>query len=210
MDQRIIKVRGTARISAEPDWVVISFNINSRSYDYGECLEQLSLQTSGLREELVSVGLEKENLKTTRFDVNTVFERVKERRVFKGYEASHDLQVEFSFAKEYLNSVLRVLGHTQSKASFDISFQIRDPEPWRHQAIAEAVKNSRQKAIILAEAAGVELGEVLQIDYSWSEMRFRSEFELRPMKAAMAAPAPDFEPTDVGISESVTLVWAIR
>jgi uncharacterized protein YggE len=54
---------------------------------------------------------------------------------------------------------MRKLGQTKSHASFRITFTIAEPEPLRQQALAEAVKNDAQKANLLAEAAGVKLGE---------------------------------------------------
>ncbi len=210
MSKRTIRVRGSAKVSGSPDWVTISFDVVSREYDYAECMEQLARQTESLREELLTVGLEKESLKTTQFNINTNFEWINKRNVFKGYIASHNLRVEFPFNKEYLNEVLKVLGRTQSQASFRISFEIKDPEPLRQQAIAEAVKNCRAKAKVLAEAAGVNLGELLQIDYSWSEVRFESRMELSSeMVLCESAPAFDITPEDVDISDSVTVIWEV-
>ena len=209
MNQRTIRVKGSAEVSGAPDWVKISFDVSSKDFEYSRCMEQLAEQTERLREELKGVGLEKDNLKTYHFNINTDFERVKDRYVFKGYKASHKLRVEFAFEKDYLNQVLRVLSHTQSQASFRISFEIKDPEPLRQQAIAQAVKNSREKARVLAEAAGVELGEILQIDYSWSEVHFQSSLRLEEVPMPMEAPDYDFTPEDVDVSDSVTVIYSI-
>ena len=76
MDQRTIRVRCSAAVSGAPDWVIISFSISSRNLDYGKSMEQLAQQTESLRGELSSVGLEKDNLKTTQFSVDTDFELV--------------------------------------------------------------------------------------------------------------------------------------
>jgi uncharacterized protein len=211
MTDRNIRVRGSAEVSATPDWVVIYFDIESRQYSYTECMNQLNQKTEHLRTELQKVGFEKENLKTTQFNINTNFEWIKDKHVFRGYKAKHDLKVEFTFDKEYLNKVLNVLGRTESKASFSISFQVKDPEPFRQQALAEAVKNCRQKAEVLAEAAGVKLCELQHIDYSWAELRFEHRMDVcqSEYRMAEAAPAYDVEPEDVDISDSVTAIWAI-
>ncbi len=105
--------------------------------------------------------------------------------------------------------MLRALSRTQSQASFSVSFQLKDPEPLRHKAIAEAVKNAKIKAQVLAEAAGVMVGELVHIDYSWSEIRFHSSLEYGTVEDSMASPGYDFTPEDVNISESVTVIWAI-
>ena len=210
MNSRTITVRGSARVSAAPDWVVISFTINSEHYDYGKCMEQVAMQTESLQKDLAAVGLERDSLKTVHFDIDTHFERVNDRYVFRGYKAVHQLKVEFPFERGYLNKVLRALSRTQSQASFSVSFQIKDPEPLRHKAIAEAVKNAKIKAKVLAEAAGVMVGKLEHIDYSWSEIHFHSSMKYdMAAESMMSSPGYDFTPQDVNISESVTVVWAI-
>lgn len=209
MNSRTITVRGSARVSAAPDWVVISFTINSEHYDYGKCMEQVAMQTESLQKDLAAVGLERDSLKTVHFDIDTNFESINDRYVFRGYKAVHRLKVEFAFKKDFLNKVLRALSRTQSQASFSVSFEIKDPEPLRHKAIAEAVKNAKIKAQVLAEAAGVMVGELVHIDYSWSEIRFQSSLKYEMVTESMPSPGYDFTPQDVNVSESVTVIWAI-
>ncbi len=61
-------------------------------------------------------------------------------------------------------------------------------------ALAEAVKNSRKKAELLTEAAGVSLGELLSIDYSWGEVHFRSSTALEYGVCESIDEDFDFEP----------------
>ena len=208
MQHRTLTVKGTAEVSASPDWVSIGFDVTSRNYEYARCMEQLAHRTESLRNELEALGLPRESLKTSDFRIDTQFEWNKQTRVFKGYEASHRMSVGFAWDKDYLNKVLAALGKTESEASFNISFTVKDPEPLRHQALAGAVKNAREKAELLANAAGVSLGEIVTIDYSWAELYVQSRLHL-DMAAASPAPSYDIQPDDVDVSDSVTVVWSI-
>lgn len=210
MSSRIIRVRGTAEASAVPDTVVISFDIESYNYDYGRCLEQLSSQTEILRNDLATAGLEKDSLKTFHFQADTHYEHYDRRRVFKGYRASHDVRVEFPFEQDLLNSILQALSKTASSATFNLSFTVKDIEPLRRKAIADAVKNCEEKANILAEAARVSLGELIEIDYSWSEVRFQPRMELCVSEDHAGPGSFDISPEDIDVSESVTAIWAIK
>jgi len=62
----------------------------------------------------------------------------------------------------------------------------------------------------VAEAAGVSLGDIIQIDYSWSEVRFQTDFEVCEAKATMSEPSYDITPEDVDVSDSVTVIWEIK
>ena len=99
-----------------------------------------------------------------------------------------------------------------SSATFSIYFTVSNPEELKEKMLAEAVKNARRKADIMTEAAGVALGKILSINYSWSEVRFRSErFDEIECYATMAPKAmPDFEPDDIENADSVEVVWEIE
>ena len=76
------------------------------------------------------------------------------------------------------------------------------------------MKDAKEKAALLTGAAGVELKELLTIDYSWGEIEFTS----RPMNRMIACKADcaeesydlDIEPDDVEVSDTVTLVYRIE
>jgi len=209
---RNIRVTGTAAVSEKPDLVVITFRVSSLEYQFKTCMEKLAISTEQLREDLASVGLERDSIKTTRFDVDVKYEydRKREQSFFKGYEAIHNLKVEFPFTQKYLNEVLNVLSNTESQTTFRISFQISDPEPLRQQALTDAVKNSREKAEVLARAAGVNLGEVVHIDYSWGEIRIRPEREVCELECLCESAAEhDVTPEDIDVSDTVTITWSI-
>ena len=71
-----------------------------------------------------------------------------------------------------------------------------------------AVEDAKIKANILAQAAGKELGEIVNIHHSWSEIMFSSNYHsLDAMSVSEAAPMMDIEPDDVRSSDSVEIVW---
>ena len=49
-----------------------------------------------------------------------------------------------------------------------------DKEKAKNELIGRAVKDSMEKASVLAEASGAKLGNIMSIDYSWGEMDFVS------------------------------------
>lgn len=188
---------------------MISFELSVKNYDYGSCATELSQLTELLRKELESVGVARDNLKTGQLSVSTEFNFTGGRRVFAGYTASHDLKLEFPFDTGRLNLVLGQLSRSQSKAKFDVRFTVKDLEPLRNVAMAEAVKAARTKASLLAETAGVSLGKILQIDYSWSDIYLYSTPMELPMALNEASPEYDITPEDIQVEESVNVVWEI-
>ena len=81
--------------------------------------------------------------------------------------------------------------------------------------VVQTVEDSREKARVLTEAAGVKLGDIITIDYSWGEITFLAEPMARSMSLAeeccMAGGSYDIdiEPDDIDVSDTVTVVWQI-
>lgn len=211
--RRTLTVRGRGTASAKPDLVVLAFQIVGQDHSYATAVETLNERVEALRSELESVGVERTDLKTTRFDVGAEnrYNRKKEEHVFLGYRASHELRLELAFEKDLLDRVLGSVARSASEAAVRISFDVSDRKAPRRRAMKAAVKDARETARVLAESAGASLGEIEQIDYSFVEIRTRSfSYTLAEHDASrLASPAPEVEPEAMEAEEGVTVVWSI-
>ncbi|MGE5581863.1 MAG: SIMPL domain-containing protein [Bacillota bacterium] len=210
MNGRTVRVQGRAVVAAEPDLAILNFELEARDYDYERSSLELNRRVELLRGELEKAGVERKALKTTNFKIDTDYEWQNSKRIFKGYKASHDLILELPFEREVLNRVVRTVAESASEAEMRISFGVKDEEKLRRTALAKSVAVARRNAEVLAEAAGVSLGEIIDIEYGWTEVRLRSSFQLNADMVCEAASGPDFEPTEVEAEESVSVVWEIK
>ena len=65
------------------------------------------------------------------------------------------------------------LAHCPVSPEFSIEYTVSNPEAAKNKLLGEAVKDSMSKAGVLAAAAGVTLGDIVNIDYSWGLYRDR-------------------------------------
>ena len=76
------------------------------------------------------------------------------------------------------------------------------------------MEDSREKAKILIVAAGVELGQILRMDYSWGEINIRSSpidsFEIKAMPLLDFSYDMDIEADDIDVSDTVTIEREIK
>ena len=84
----------------------------------------------------------------------------------------------------------------------------------KNELLGKAVQDAVAKVGVLAGAAGLRLGEIQNMDYSWGQI----DIEYRPMdKCLMMEPCMaeggsydlDIEPDDVEVQDTVTVVWEI-
>ena len=95
---RTITVKGTGNVSARPDYIILSLNIETLSKTYDRAMSEAAERIERLQGAAVCVGYRKEDLKTTSFDVQTRYENVKDRqgnykREFVGYACSYRLKL---------------------------------------------------------------------------------------------------------------------
>ena len=128
------------------------------------------------------------------------------------------MKLEFPSDSERLGKILYALAQSGTDPECHIAFTVADKESAKELLLACAVKDASAKAEVLAGAAGVTLGDLQNIDYSWGELNFYA----RPMESPLMAKGMavnesardsidlDINPGDVQLSETVTLVWEIR
>ena len=136
------------------------------------------------------------------------------KRRFDGYKYTHVLKVEFDSDNKRLGKILYALANCSLNPEFRIGYTVKDPEAVKNELLGKAVQDAVAKAGVLAGAAGLKLGEIQSMDYSWG----RVDFEVYPMDKCLAEPMRadggssydlDIEPDDIEVQDTVTVVWEI-
>ena len=215
---KTITVKGIGKVSAKPDYVVISMNLESHHQVYEKAMEIAADNIAVLTDTLVRVGFEKEAVKTTNFNVRTDYDNVRKKdgsyeRIFNGYLVRHDLKIEFDFESQKLSTALSAIGGCMAHPQLSIAFTVKDATAVNEEMLRAATINARRKAEILCDAAGKELGDLLSIDYNWGELNVYSNTRYDMAEECLAAPmmakSIDIEPDDIDVSDTATFVWEL-
>ena len=215
---RTIRVTGKGQFKVHPDMTRITITLQGVYQEYADALIHSSLDTEELKSILSVFGTLYSDLKTLRFSINTQYESYQDRKgTFQhrlvGYKYNHVLKVEFESDNTKLGKILYALANCRIRPEFRISYTVKDPEGVRNALLGKAVTDAKEKAAVLAQAAGIALKGIQTIDYSWG----RVEFEANPVedlcmskKLDSAVPCRyDIEPDDIEISDTVAVVWEI-
>ena len=219
--ERIIRVTGKGSISVKPDRICLNLTLEDIYDKYEKTLEQSTMQVEILKDCFEKLGFQRNDLKTISFNVDTEYESYQDRqkiwkRRFKGYKFVHHMKIEFDADNKRLGKILYALSHAPVYPEFRIKYTVKDTESAKNRLLGKAVVDSKEKAQALTEAAGVMLGEVITIDYSWGEISVVSEPMTRHMVLAEERCMPnacydiDIEPDDIEVTDTVTVVWAIK
>ncbi|WP_034467310.1 SIMPL domain-containing protein [Butyrivibrio proteoclasticus] len=221
-NERIIKVTGKGNLKVKPDVTRITITLEGQNKEYDKTLEQSSKDTEALKDILEKQGFDRTDVKTLMFNVDTRYESYQTkdkswRERFVGYEFKHVVKVEFDSDDARLGKILYALANARGiHPDFRLSYTVKDPEASKNELLGKAVADAKAKAEVLTKAAGVNLKEIKNIDYSWGEI----QFEYSPMHRDMICNAVmaegcgsfdmDIEPDDIDVSDTVTVVWEIE
>ena len=214
---RTMRVKGKGNLKVRPDMTRVSIFLSNICKNYDEALS-VSTGNSGLLRQIVSeLGFAESDLKTVGFDVDVQNESYRDRndnwkKRFVGYKVSHSLKIDFESDNDILGRLLGRIAACPAKPEFGISFFVKDTETAKNRLLGNAVRDAKVKAVVLAEASGVKLGDIRNIDYSWGEIRFESD--RMPIAGELGYKEEtrfdiDIDPDDIAVSDTVTVEWEI-
>lgn len=214
MDRTLI-ITGKGKVSAKPDIVYLRFPIKILHGNYATAVKNLDKTVASLRNCVTANGIDKNELKTVDFRVNTLTkwnDKTSEYE-FSKFEAHHDLVLQLPFKTELIDTMINDIVKLEDNIEFQISFGVKDPNSHKQQLIENAIADAKKNALIIARSAEIKLKEILNINYSFSEVIFRSDLDYNYNSCMMETTddiMPDLNPDDIDVSESITVTWRIE
>lgn len=224
--EKTIRVTGKGQVAVPPDKIRLKINLEERRSTYREAVNASKQSSDGIRELFIQLGFNGKELKTENFRIETVFESKMNNKkewvnVFKGYKYSHSLKLEFELDHGLLGKILGSLSRCDFHPEFKILYTVKDEEAVKNALLKNAVEDSKAKAEILAAAAGMKLGEINSIDYSWGEIELLTSpyGKLLDSMKLCDDEADDYyrddepmqlEPDDITASDTVTIIWNLE
>lgn len=170
MKDAIITVTGTASDRTAPDQIELSLTLNVKNKDYGAMMTEAAEKAEALISALTKAGFQREDIKTAEFNIGSEYDNVQTengswKRQFAGYRLTHRLHLAFASDMRKLNDAVNAAADCKgANPELDIAFSVKDLEQINRRLLSSAVKDARAKAEVIAEAAGVSLGELCEIN----------------------------------------------
>lgn len=204
---RIIEVQGSAEVRSRPDTGRISVGVESRDAAATAAVTANAAAMRSLMQALDTLGIGERDVQTGTLSLATDYQPVPGGGMRpSGFVASQVLDVRVR-PVERLGEVLDALVAAGANQIRGIRFDVADPAPLLDEARTAAVHDARRKAELLAEAANVQVGGVLQVT------ELGTDAPPGPMMRAMEADAFAGIPVAVGehaVSARVRVVFALE
>ncbi|MEE3234601.1 MAG: SIMPL domain-containing protein [Candidatus Latescibacterota bacterium] len=199
-----IHVSGTGQISASPDIAYAQLGIQTFSVQLDEALTANNKLMASINNALQNAGVSNTDIVTTQFNVNPQYDYEKDSRELLGYWVNNQIRVTCRELTK-IGNLLQIAVDAGANTVNGIQFSIEDTEALRAQARSLAVADARQRAETLATAAGVKLGQAIDIRESSNDypLYARAEFDL-------AQGAVPIESGQLDVTISVQVLFAIN
>lgn len=205
-----VSARGT--VSVKPD--IAEFQV--RLIDTAPTAEQATALTAKkyrlVQQALRKSGVSAEDAVTQSFTVRQEWEwnSASRKRVFKGYTATHALKV----TVRNLADAGRVIDASVRAGADEIpviGFASSKYEAKRREALSKAVDNAKKDARVMAAAAGMSLGTLLEMQTGTSPVYPLQRNMVQGMgEKALAAPVPtEISPGEQDVKVSVYCRWSL-
>ncbi len=205
--ERLITVTGEGQVAAAPDMATVSLGVTSEAKTSAEAMADNAAQMQKMLDSLTAAGIAAEDVQTNGLSLSPRWSQPAPNsgeREISGFIARNSVMVRV----RELGALGDVLGASVDQGANQLnglSFGLSDPKEKTDAARRDAVIDARAKAMLYAEAAGVDLGDVVSISEQGS-------YAPRPRMMETAAMARDSIPIaegEVTVSATVTIVYEI-
>lgn len=220
-------VEGKAIIKEIPENILITINLTASNPDYAACSDNLTQSSNKLQKDLIALGINSKTIKANRFNIQEEYNYNYQNGVKTklGYQGIIKLTIEDKFSNKILTAIMETMKKTDYKFNYSVDFILSDNQRQNlvNFAIENSVADAKQKAEIIARAAGIELIKIKSITYpnEFKPYDFEADIYNRvkyraPMVAAMAADGGinpngiSINQEEIAIEKTVTIEWITK
>jgi uncharacterized protein YggE len=157
-------VQGVGETTIIPDTAMISFGVSKTSPTVQEAKNQVNEITNKITQDLKNLGVEVKDIKTTDYSVNPQYDYKSNNQTITGYTVNTTIQVKLQ-PIDKANQAIDIVTKDGANQAGGVQFTIDDTKQKElmQEARQKAIKDAKEKAQSLADAAGIHLGRIVDI-----------------------------------------------
>ncbi len=203
------------KVLATPDIALITFGVTTEGLDIPTITTQNTDKMNAILAMLKDTqGIDAKDITTTQYSVEPKYEYNPRTgvRTSKGYTATQQISVKVrDFTK--IGGALTQATTLGANLVGNLQFTIEDLEKANQQARDKAIANAKAKAQATADAAGMKLGKIVNVQdsvYPYYGYRLDGKEALGMGGSDIAVPAPQIEPGQNEITANVSITYRVK
>ena len=212
MAEQTITVNGNGETLVTADTAVVSVGVSVRKKDALEAQSAANEVIASIRAALAGAGLKEEDINTGYISLYAVYDYSKDVEEIVAYSASSSLAIKVTDMGR-VGEVIDLAFGAGANTLDGVSFSVADDTAARKESLKAAVEDAKEKAAVLAEAAGlgeieiqsIEEGTVFNYDSGVNNFSRKTYGE----EAAMDAPTV-VQAAKICVSAGVTVTFRVK
>ncbi|MDF2859209.1 MAG: hypothetical protein K0Q87_5060 [Neobacillus sp.] len=149
-------VTGEGEIAVQPDTASVNFGVITEDKELIPAQQQNSITGTQLINALVAIGIDKNNIKTFDYRIESDYDYDQGKQIFRGYKVTHILQVNIDDLS-IVGSVVDTAVQNGANYVANVQFTAKSKESYYHHALSLALTNAGEKAKTIANTINVSL-----------------------------------------------------
>jgi uncharacterized protein YggE len=154
-----ITVTGQGTFTVKPDTVIITLGIRTEHTNAQEALSENARRANTMIQALQAIGVRDEDIDTASFSIYPKYNYTNTTALLVGYEVEHIFDITVKDVKK-VGHIYETAVASGANIARHIQFKLANEQPYYQQALAKAVKNAQEKAVVIARAIGIPLHEI--------------------------------------------------
>ncbi|WP_404451586.1 SIMPL domain-containing protein [Virgibacillus necropolis] len=151
---RVMTVTGNASLPFDPDKVSIQLEVVTESEQLSQAQQENARKMNQVIQSLVQLGIPKENIQTTAYNIFPVYDYIDGKQQFKEYRVSNTITIQITDITQ-AGTIIDVAVQNGVNQVSNIQFSIEDKQNAYHQALSAALKNAIAEAQVIAETLNI-------------------------------------------------------
>lgn len=209
----LLTVTGTSEARATPDEATVRLGVTRQASSAQAAQEEVNTTAQAILTAVTRLGIKAEQIRTSQLTLFPVYAQQKpgsnEEPRIVAYRASNVVSIrleKLTLAGPVIDAGLKA-GANQLEG---IQFQLRNDRPAREEALREAVAEARSKAKVIADALGVKLVAVYDVQESGVGVQPLPIFRGEAAMFARDAAATPVSPGQITVTATVTVRYRIQ
>jgi uncharacterized protein YggE len=207
-EQMGLTTHGHAELKVKPDIAYISIGVVTQDGASAKAVQDNATQATALLKALREANLADKDIQSQFYSVQPQYNYQVSPAVLTGYQVTNNFRVTVRDLSK-VGSVIDAATQAGGNQVNDVTFDLADRNEAEGRALAQAVAEAKSKASVMAQAAGVSLGRLMDLSEGSGGPVFQP-FVLQ-RNAMLKAPAPEtpVQPQEVSVTADVTAFYAI-
>ena len=217
--RNILRATGSGRVSAAPDYAVVSMSMSSTHQTYTGAIDELNRETGVIVRSLLNSGLRRQDIRTRQYRIGPETNIRDNSETFVGYRAAHKIEVRIPATIADIRSVYLTLKHEvdeidlRPRPRVQISFHVRDEDRLAKEALARALEDATGKALTMARTQGCFLENVINIEAPESGIFVHKPSYVLETRESVGQSQPltpeTFAPKEIRVERVASLTFAM-